>query len=377
MKIFYFIDSFNIGGSEYQTVKTAICLKEAGHQITVGCLQKRGPLIDQLQSANIEVVEFSPGKSLFSITALRQIFRLARYLRLEKFEIFHAHDLYSDLLGVPAAWIARIPRIVASRRDLGDWWWYTPRNRWVLTRVLRLAHVVVANSSMVAKTLQSDGIATHKIRVLRNAIEPAIASSKISLRLQLLPNSADATAIVTVANMHVESKGHHHLIAAAKQVINDFPKTVFVLIGDGPLRPTLQKQAVELSISENVLFLGQKMNASQLVHAFDIAVLPSLSEGLPNSVLEYMSAGLPTVATSVGGIPELIDDGIHGILVPPGDSNQLSAALIRIITNPTEAQSMGTNASARAKAEFGFERLVRELEELYASGINGLPTVKA
>ena len=174
--------------------------------------------MELLNAANIEIVEFSPGKSLTGVKAMWQMFRLSRHLKRGGYKIFHAHDVYSNLLGVPAARFAGVPLVLASRRDLGDWWWYTRRNRWVLNHVLRWAHIVVANSSFVAKTLVRDGIGSARIRVVRNAVDATVMPVTESLRKQIGVSSS-RKLVVTVANMQAEAKGHTYLLEAARAVI--------------------------------------------------------------------------------------------------------------------------------------------------------------
>src|SRR5438067_3642894 len=125
-RILYLVDTLHVGGTERQMVQAAVRLRQAGHDITVGCLSAEGPLLPVLRNAGIYVIEFRKGKSLLSVNGFYQLLRLAIFIRRGHFDVVHAHDLWSNLLGVPAAWLARAPIIISSRRYLADLDWYTP-----------------------------------------------------------------------------------------------------------------------------------------------------------------------------------------------------------------------------------------------------------
>jgi glycosyltransferase involved in cell wall biosynthesis len=166
--------------------------------------------------------------------------------------------------------------------------------------------------------------------------------------------------------MHSDVKGHPWLIAAAPAVLKEFPETRFVLAGDGEARVTFERQVEELGVGGNFRFLGSRTDVPDILASCDIAVLPSKAEGLPNAVLEYMAAGLPTIVSRVGGNPELVQDGVTGLLVPPQDSAALEQALLRLLRDEEFSRRIGANAQRMAIQDFSFERLVREVDELYS-----------
>jgi glycosyltransferase involved in cell wall biosynthesis len=139
-----------------------------------------------------------------------------------------------------------------------------------------------------------------------------------------------------------------------------------VLVGDGEQRVKYENDARQSGVSENFIFLGRRSDVPQVLACCDLAVLPSLAEGLPNAVLEYMATGLPCVVTSVGGNAELLHDGVTGILVPARDSNALSDALLKLLRDPSLAQRLGKNGRDFVERNFSFEHMVRRVEELYA-----------
>jgi len=363
--ICYLIDSLNIGGSESQMVQVACRLKSKGHALTVGCLRLEGLCVEQLRSAEIPVYEFPIRGGLLRAATVHQFLRLVHFLRAGKFDVVHSHDLYSNLVGIPAACLARTRVVISSRRDLASWWWYTPRNHRVLRYVQSLSDQIVANSNCGREFLVThESVKRDKIRVIRNGVRVEEVHSRTPNSDQVFPGSYSTRRVVTVANMHVNTKGHSYLIDAASRICQSMPVT-FVLIGDGPLRPELERQVREAGLSDKFLFLGQRADVPSLLAHCDVFVLPSLSEGLPNVVLEALAAGLPVVATRVGGTPEIIRDGIDGLLVEPRDPKALADGIVRILSNPGLARSLLEAGRERVRTDFSFDRVISELEQLY------------
>jgi glycosyltransferase involved in cell wall biosynthesis len=171
--------------------------------------------------------------------------------------------------------------------------------------------------------------------------------------------------------MHTDVKGHPWLIASAPAVVHEFPSARFVLAGDGEQRPRFEQQVAKLALEQNFLFLGRRTDIPKILACCDIAVLPSRAEGLPNAVLEYMAAGLPTVASRVGGNSELIENGVTGLLVPSEDSAALSDALLALLRDRELARRMAQSGQQFTIRNFSFERLVREVDELYSELLKG------
>jgi glycosyltransferase involved in cell wall biosynthesis/serine acetyltransferase len=367
LRIFHMVNSFEVGGSEHQMVEVAARQKAKGHHILVGCLSSRGPLLQSLERADISAVEFDPKGGMFRPRGIYQLIRLTWFLATHRFDVVQTHDLYSTLLAVPAAWLAGVKVILSCRRDLSHWSWYTPRNRQILRWIQGLSNAVVVNSKAVRDYLiQKDRFNPDSIRVLYNGIDFGKFSSGHVDRQKLFPQfDSRCPLIAVVANMNVETKGHTDLIRAAGEVIRQFPNVRFLLIGDGQERARLEEMTAQLNLSENILFLGRRDDVSNLLACCDMFVLPSWAEGLPNSVLEAMAARLPVVATKVGGIPELIEDGVNGLLVPPKDPSALATAINRLLEDPALADKLAQGAQGRARAEFSFERLLSELDKLY------------
>jgi glycosyltransferase involved in cell wall biosynthesis/serine acetyltransferase len=368
LRILHLVNSFAVGGSESQAVELACRQKANGFQVIVGSLSLEGPLRARLNQSGVEVVEFNPKGSFFRPRGIYQVLRLTSFVLGHRFDVVQTHDLYSTLLGVPSSWLARAPVILSCRRDLAHWWWYTPGHRRLLRWVQNLSTLVIANSQAVRNFLiQEDGFDPKRIGVVRNAVDFERFADVSSARGELFPHlRPEDKLIAVVANMNVETKGHMDLIRAAVEVCQDYPETRFLLIGDGPERPRIESMARQLKVSQNILFLGKRNDVPKILTCCDLFTLPSWAEGLSNSVLEAMAAGLPIVATRVGGTPEIISDGVNGLLVPPKDSGALAEAIVKLLSDRTLARALARSAQERARAEFGFERLLADLDRLYS-----------
>jgi glycosyltransferase involved in cell wall biosynthesis len=364
-KVFYLLDSLNVGGTETQAVELARRLNPASYEVTLGCLRARGPLLEKLQGSSVSVAEFYPKGGLDSPRGIYQLLRLAVFLRRGKFAIVHTHDMWSNLMGVPAAYLARVPVIISSQRDLSHFDWYKGRRSW-MRRIQNLSAVVLTNANAIRDGLIADDhFAPAKVRVVHNGVDLQSFRRRPELRSKLFPGMEQNQLIVLVGNMHSDVKGHPWLIAAAPAIVREFPQARFVFAGDGEQRKDFEQQAVLLGLERHFLFLGRRSDIPDVLACCDIAVLPSRAEGLPNAVLEYLAAGLPTVASGVGGNVEIIRDGAAGLLVPPEDSDALAAALLRLLRDPELARKLAEDGHRFVQENFSFERLIADVDSLY------------
>jgi L-malate glycosyltransferase len=362
--VFYLLDSLDVGGTESQAVELARRISMAGYDVTLGCLRAQGPLLERLQGTAVVLREFHPTGGIDAPGGLYQLLRLSWFLRRGRFDIVHTHDLWSNLLGVPAARLAGVRAIVSSRRDLAHLDWYQGKRRLWLRRIQNLSGAVLANATPIRDALiEDDGFAPEKVRVIHNGID--IEKFHASRTVDLFRGVDHGKIIVIVGNMHTDVKGHPWLIASARAVTREFPSTRFVLVGDGKQRASFEGQVKELGLEREFLFLGRRSDIPEILASCDIAVLPSRAEGLSNAVLEYMAARLPTIVSRVGGNAELVEDGVTGLVVPPEDSSALSAAMLKLLRDPGMARQMGAAGHEFAIRSFSFERLVRDVDALY------------
>jgi len=362
-RVLHLITSFEIGGTERQAVELLKRLDAKRYDVRLAVLRNEGPFYEEIRSRFSNVPEF-PLTSFYNSNALRQLARLRRLIVRQKIDLLHAHDFYSGLFGAAAARLAGV-RVIACQRHLK----LSDRRAHELgSRLIhRLAHRVLVNSEAIRdKIINHDGASPGKIRVIRNGIiesnEPRTkAREQLCYELRI---GNGATLIGSVARLQ-PVKGHRYLIEAAATVLRERPDVHFVLIGDGPLRNEIEMQCGRLGISDRVHLLGDRSDVALLLPAFDLLVLASLHEGLPNAVMEAMAARVPVVATAVGGTKELIEDGVTGYLVAPGDSKSLADRIGFALGDQEHRALMVSAAHHRVTEAFGIERMVESVEALY------------
>jgi len=356
-----------IGGTETQAVELARRLDPTRYQVTMGCLRKEGPLLRRLDATPVHVVHFDVGGGIDSPSGLCGVLRLAVFLRKERFEIMHAHDLWSNLVGMIAATLARVPVTITSQRDLSHDAWYGTYRRRFLRFVQGRSSMVLTNAKAIRDGLiAADHLAEKKVCVVYNGVDLDGFRNAVPNRESLFPNSRGRKLAVLVGNMNSDVKGHPVLITAAADMVKLHPEVQFVLVGDGPKRSDFEAQVEASGLKPHFLFLGRRNDVPQILASCDIAVLPSLAEGLPNAVLEYLAGGLPVVASALGGNLEVIQDGVTGLLVPPQDPRLLAAALVGLLSDESFAAQLARAGREHVASNFSFERLVSEIEKLYA-----------
>lgn len=365
-RVVFCVDNLNVGGTELNAVRTAEQLDRARVEVSVLCLQAAGgPLDERYRAAGIPVHAL-PLASLYGPDALRQGWQVRRFLRQQRADVLHAHDVYSNIFGVPWARLAGV-KTIASRR----WWAGTPRP--LLQRANRLAYaladVVLANAPAVAGYLREElGLPARKVRVVPNfvdagALQPSTPEVLDALRRQcgVVPGRP---TVGIVANLYAV-KDHASLLRAAALLRPTFPALQLVLVGDGPERAPLQRLADELGLREHVVFAGRLPSAPSPHQLFDVSVLCSTSEGFSNSILEAMAAARPVVATRVGAAADAVVEGETGRLVPPREPQRLAAALGALLADPARARAMGAAGRERAQRLFSPAAALPVLEQLY------------
>ena len=242
-RVFFVLDSLDVGGTETQAVELACRLDPARYQVTLACLRASGPLLARLEGSAVSLMEFHPRGGIITPSGLYQIARMARALRKGRFHILHAHDLWANLMGVSAAWLARVPVVISSQRDLSHLDFYRTRRRGVLRRLQKLSAVVLTNAASIRDSLLEEGFSADRIRVIHNGVDTARFRRVPGLRERLFPELRENKVVVLVGNMHTAVKGHPTLIAAAVPVVRRFPAARFLLVGDGAARSSFQALA--------------------------------------------------------------------------------------------------------------------------------------
>lgn len=327
----------------------------------VGCLARKGPLLPVLEATGIPVVEFPIRGKIYYPRSLRAVLQMARFMRREEVQIVHTQDLYSHIVGVPAALIAQVPVIVTNRLDLG----HTMKgwHRWALKGFSFVLTRAMANSEGVRRMLiEKEKLNPKKIELIYNGVD--LDRFGAAIQEVSLPLDSEDRPIGIVANLN-PVKGHETLLQAAVRVAAVYPAVKFFLIGTGMLRPTLEARVRELGIEKQIVFLGSRRDVPQILSRMEISVLPSLAEGFSNAILESMAAGLPVVATDVGGNREAIIEGETGYLVPSGHPDSLANRILCLLGDRALARQMGEAGRKRIETCFSLERMVKETEQFY------------
>lgn len=313
---------------------------------------------------DVEITPFALSSPKHLVSALR----FGRLLRREQPQIVHSHMFWSSLFASPIAWACRVPAIVETLHGTEAW-----RKGWKANHALDRAtthfvsrYVAVCDSD--ARFLKTKKrIPEKKISVIHNGVDTrrfrVREDARNTIRHSLGFSETDLV-LIAVARFH-PGKGHPVLFEAMRQLLPSYPNVKLICLGEGEQGPELRTLCQKFGLMDCIRFGGYQQNVPEWIAAADINVLPTFYEGFPLTVLEAMAAGLPTVASNVGGIPEAIKHGIEGLLVPPGNSHHLADALALLLGNAVRRVEMGRAAQKRLHQKFLLEQQVRCTEKIY------------
>lgn len=362
VRVMHLLNRMEIGGTELNALRTAELLDRRRVELEVAILGPDGPLLAPYERLGIPIHRLSI-RNLYGVGAMAEAHRFASILRDRRIEVLHCHDVYANIFGAAAGRLAGV-RVVASRR----WWKRTPRRGLLPVNRLAysLAHRVVANTPAVARMLSDDEhVPAARITVVPNFLEEAAFTPVPRSHWEQEPGLEaipDGVLLVGAVGRLNAVKDLGTLVRAAALL----PPSVHVaLVGDGPDREALESLVASLSLTDRVHFLGERPARPSFHHRFDISTLTSVSEGLPNSVLEAMAAGKPVVASSVGGVPDLVTHGQTGLLFQPGDVPALAGHLNFLLASKAERERLGHNACLHVAAEYSADAVLSSLCHLY------------
>ena len=357
------LTSFQIGGTERQVANLALGIDASRFDLHLACMRNKGELLEALKPLRIPRPVFQIG-SLYAPKTLWQALRLTHYIRRHAIQIVHSYGFYPNVFTVPAARIGGASIVVASIRDRGDG--LTPTQSRIQKWVCRLADCVLVNAESIRERLIEQGYRPDNIAVIRNGIVLSKFGRRekgAALRQELgVPAWAPLVFVFSRLN---GMKGVEFFLEAAALVAPKFPEVRFLIVGDGANRQELEAHAECLGLGRRVIFTGFRTDVPDLLPEAAISVLPSLSEGLSNSLLESMASGVPVIAARVGGNPEIVEHDVSGLLVPPRDSAALAAAIGSLLADPPLAARFGEAGRQRVAEVFSMERSVGEVERLY------------
>ena len=351
LPIGFLFSTFAPGGTERQMTELVRRLDPRRWQVHVGCFRAEGPWLDRVRE--VAPVTAFDVRSLASAQTPGRARAFARWCTERNITVLHTVDLPSNIFGQPAAALARVPVRIANRREVNPG---RAIHELIAQRLgYACAHRVVANCGAAAARLRREGVPSRKISVVPNGLDLEACAPRQPVSV--------VRRVATVANLRRE-KGHDVLLQAAALVVRQFPDARFDIVGAGSELAALRAQAEALGLGDAVSFLGHCEDVPARLAAADLFVLPSRSEAFPNAVLEAMAIGLPTIASSVGGLLEVIEHGRTGVLVPPGDPVALAREINRLMADPAGAAQLGAAARAHALT-FSFTRMVAAFEQVY------------
>ena len=312
-----------------------------------------------LEGSGVEVLRLER-RSLLSNLAWWRLYRL---LRRESIDILHAHMPRASVPGTILGRLARVPVIVSHEHT----WDFQgqPLRRFLDRNVLaRGGDLMLAVSEWDRRNMiEKEHIPPEAVRVIPNGIAPPVRQGT-DLRAEL--GVAPGTALIGAVGRLYPQKSYKDLIAAMALLKRESARPIrCVIVGHGPEREALQALIDELGLGEEMRLIGRRQDIPDVIAALDVAVLSSSFEGLPLAMIEYMAGAAPIVATSVGGVPELIQDGVHGLLVRPGEPAEIAAAIERLLEDRVLASALGRAAQERQRANYDQDVVLRRLEDLY------------
>lgn len=363
--VLHTIETSGPGGAEKMLIGLVDALDRTRFRPLV-CLLKNGWLYDQLVARGIEPLVVPLGRS----PDFAWIATMRRLLREQRVDVIHAHEFYMNSYATLLSRLTSIPCIttVHGRNFYADRW----ARRLVYRYVSRHSSMIAVSEGIRHHLREAVGVRDRDLQTIRNGIDtqPFAVAAKDRVRARAeLQLDAQAPVIGCLGNLY-PVKGHTYLVEAAAAICARHPQAVFLFAGRGQMLESLQAQAAKLGVEPNVRFLGFREDTPRLLAAMDIFVLPSLSEGLPLSLLEAMAARRAVVASAVGGIPEVIEHRRNGMLVPPANAAELAKNILALLDAPELRDSVALQGQHDVEASFNMARMKAAYESLY-DGLTG------
>jgi glycosyltransferase involved in cell wall biosynthesis len=352
MRIAHVIDSLEIGGAEAVVAALSRLQAGDGHVVEVHCVVAGGPLAETLMAEGIPVHVHGPAARWSVMHSLFRSFRQGRP------EVVHCHNKSATVHATVVARMAGVRGVITTRHGVAalPYRFRKDFKFWVIAglfcnRVVAVCDTAHRNMTTGAKA------AAHKIVTIRNGAYPARTGNRPAFR-------KEGFTLISVGRL-VAAKNYCTLLKSVALARREIPDLALWLVGDGEQAASLEKLAWELGIHSTVRFLGARDNVGDWLSLADVFVLSSVSEGLPISILEAMAAGLPAIVTDVGGMPEVVHLSEAGKVVPPGDEQLLSAAIVEFARQRHELADLGRRARSCYHEHFTPERMARDYLALY------------
>jgi glycosyltransferase involved in cell wall biosynthesis len=363
ISVLHLITELNMGGAQQALFRLLSGLDHRQYRPTVACLYNgRGEVAQQIRHLGVRVVDVGMQPKW----RLDAVWRLHRLMQQEKPVILHTWMIHANILGRIMGRLNRVPVVIISRRTQNlDGVGRELANRMLsgwsdatitVSECVRQVEIAQARTDPAKVITIHNGVEAERYRQIDLTVRDLIR------RELKTPN--EVLVIASVGRLH-SVKGFAHLLAAMQSVHARFPEVHLWLIGDGELRTTLDAQAHKLGLDDVIVFAGTRLDVPEILTAVDIFTLTSHVEGMPNAILEAMAAGLPIVATQVGGVPEIVVDGETGLLVPPADEKALAQALLTLLEDASLRQHFGLAGRQRLLEQFDIAVTRQKTVDLY------------
>jgi glycosyltransferase involved in cell wall biosynthesis len=361
MNIVQLISSSGLYGAEVMVLHLSRVLRDLGENVTLALIVNgRNPhreLAKKATKAGIETIEIPCGGRV-DVSTLR---RLRALVKATRAHVLHSHGYKSNLYALAVKGSSRVP-IVSTCHN----WTNQTRALRVYGMLDRLAlrrfQRVFCVSAAVRLKLLNSGLSERTVHLVENGVP---VSDFSDAQPSLVDMGSEEGPRIGMIGRLVEQKGFHLVLNAAPQILKQFPKARFIIVGDGPYREELTSLSRRLGIESSVRFLGQREDMPGIYRSLDVFVLPSFNEGMPVTLLEAMAAGIPSIATRVGAVPSVIDDRRTGLLVEQGRVEPLQSALVELLNAPQLQLTLGGNGQAWVRAQASIERTAHRYAEHY------------
>ncbi|HSC26180.1 MAG TPA: glycosyltransferase [Vicinamibacterales bacterium] len=344
-------------GGQNQVLVTVMGLRALGHRAVL--VAHPGGELRQRAREGLDLIPLAPKTEM----DLGAAWRLSRLIRRLEPDILHAHDPHGVAMAALALSMstepAKPPLVAARRVD------FRLRSSALSRWKYRQVDCFICASEAIRQLLLADGVPETRAVTVHEGIDidHVEAAPTADLHQELwLPHNAPIVGNVAALVPH---KGHRHLVEAAALVVRKVPDARFIIAGEGELKASLERQIKDHHLEKHVILVGFRPDVLSLHKAFDIFVLSSVTEGLGTSLLDAMACGKPIVATTAGGIPEVVSDGETGFLVPPRDHGAMADAIVRLLNDGGLRVRMGGAAGVRVRRKFSAERMVQETQRVY------------
>jgi len=364
--VVHVIGALRTGGAEKQLINYLEAADRVEFRHTVLCLTARGEMAETAEAFGVPVVV----RKVRFRNFFRDLSGLAAWFREENVAVIHTHMFFAAMWARLAGLRAGVPVLVTTEHGKEPWkkWWQIRLDRWLTRRTFR--HIAVSEDGRNIR-INRDHVAPDRILVVPNGvpIPPVIDDPESRARLRREFGLAENQPVIGSVGRMIGAKAYPVLLEALDVARQSLPDLHWLQIGDGPEREAVMDKARALGLADHVTFAGRRTDIGDLLEAMDVWVMSSIREGLPVALLEAMAAGKPIAATSVGGIPDAVDDGVSALLVQENDPVGLAAIIVRLFEDRELAARLAEAARQRAIAEYSIGAVAAAIENIYRQGL--------